>query len=184
MQRFIKYLAGGVIALSFFFVMPKVTFAQTSVDTGYTDIMRQGIIFAGICTYDPNGVNEEPNYPCPCRDSGDCELSDMLQIFVNISIFILGISGSIVLLVFVYGGFLWITAAGNEKKIDQGKDAMTKAVIGLAIIFGAYAIINFLVASLAGVKPGDTLEGTIEDITNEESGASQIIETPKSTTVE
>lgn len=152
-----KYVGIIVIAVTLLLPSPQALHAQTSVETGYQDIMSQGIIFAGICS----GAGE----PCPCRDVGNCQLNDALQIFVNISIFILGISGSLALLMFLYGGFLWITSAGNEKKVQEGKDTITKAVIGLAIIFGAYAFITFIIASLGGVETGYTLEETVEGVT-------------------
>jgi len=64
-----------------------------------------------------------------------------------ISIFT-GVSGSIALLMFVYGGFLWLTSAGDSGKVETGRKAMVWAVIGLIIIFGAYAILNFIFVSI------------------------------------
>jgi len=61
----------------------------------------------------------------------------------------LGIVGSIALLMFIYGGFMWLTSAGNEKKITQGKDAIVWAIIGLAIIFLSYALVGFVINSIS-----------------------------------
>lgn len=60
----------------------------------------------------------------------------------------MGILGSVALLVFVYGGFEWITAAGNSDKVESGKSAMTWAVIGICIIFSSYAIIKLVFSTL------------------------------------
>jgi hypothetical protein len=119
----------------------------------------QGLIFAGICS----GAGAV----CPCRDSGDCTLDDALQVFVNISTFILGISGSVVLFVFVYGGFKWLFSRGDSKWVEEGKKAMTAGVMGLGIIFGAYVAINFIVSGLttpAGTTPAS---GNLEDTVNQ-----------------
>lgn len=62
---------------------------------------------------------------------------------------ILGITGSFALLIFVWGGFLWMTARGDEKQVKQGWDSMTWAGLGLIIIFGAYVIVNFIMSSLS-----------------------------------
>ncbi len=125
----------------------------------------QGIIFAGICSSVPS-ENGAPT-GCPCRDSGNCTLDDALQVLVNVSTFILGISGTAVLFVFVYGGFKWLYSRGKEKWITEGKEAMTAGAIGLVIIFGAYVAINFIVAGLiapAGTAPQATpLEETVDD---------------------
>lgn len=62
----------------------------------------------------------------------------------------LGVIGSLTLVVFIYGGFLWLTAAGAEDKVKQGTQTMMWAVIGICIIFGAYAILGLVLKSLSG----------------------------------
>ncbi len=64
---------------------------------------------------------------------------------------ILGVIGSVALLMFVYGGFVWMTAAGNEKKVSQGRDVLMWAAIGLVIIFISYAAVKFLIGEVIGV---------------------------------
>lgn len=44
--------------------------------------------------------------------------------------------------VFVWGVFQFIAHAGDEGKRKEGKDAILWGIVGLAIIFGAYGIIN------------------------------------------
>lgn len=122
------------------------------VSTDYADIQDQGIIFANIC--------DSSTAVCDCRDKGECTLADILQVVVNIGTFILAISGSIVLLIFTYGGFLWITARGERKNIDKGKEAMVGAIIGMFIILAAYAAVNLVIGI---VKNGEVPTGTIED---------------------
>ena len=94
-----------------------------------------------------------------------------MQIFVNISTGILGIIGSVVLLMFVYGGFVWITSEGDPGRVNQGKQTVVNAVIGLALVLGAYAIMTFAIAAVTGVQQGQDLEGTVEDVIQQgESG--------------
>jgi len=157
--RFI--LAGILLASSFGFVVPNVM-AADDLNTQYSQInapkgtATQGIIFAGICT---NQVGSDGSDTCACRKEGNCTLDDVLQLFVNLSTFILGISGSAVLFVFVYGGFKWIFARGDTKGVESGRAAMSAAVIGLCIIFGAYVAINFIVAGLT-TAPGSEISPT------------------------
>jgi hypothetical protein len=63
----------------------------------------------------------------------------------------LGVVGSIALLMAVYGGFLWLTSMGNESKVETGKKTLIWSVLGLALIFGAYAITTFIFQALAPV---------------------------------
>ncbi|MBU0722585.1 pilin [Patescibacteria group bacterium] len=52
----------------------------------------------------------------------------------------LGLLGVIFLVLIIYAGFNWMTAAGEEEKVTKAKDTLRRAVIGLIIIIGAYAI--------------------------------------------
>ncbi len=61
---------------------------------------------------------------------------------------ILGVTGSIALLMFVYGGFLWLISGGSPEKVKKGKDAMKWAIFGLVVIIGAYMIVSTIVTAL------------------------------------
>lgn len=137
-----------------------------SVGDQYNDIMSQGIIFAGICS--------SADASCECRDDGRCTLENGLQVLVNVSVLILGISGTILLLMFVYGGMVWIFAAGRSDWVDKGKNTLVGALVGLVIIFGAYVAINVIISVL---KTGEIPESdqNIEDTIG--GGADGIVET-------
>ncbi|MBD3311350.1 MAG: hypothetical protein GF349_02535, partial [Candidatus Magasanikbacteria bacterium] len=60
----------------------------------------------------------------------------------------LGLLGIIMVVILVYAGFLWMTAAGNDEQVGKAKKMIMAAVIGLAIILSAYAISNFVVRQL------------------------------------
>lgn len=61
---------------------------------------------------------------------------------------VLGLVGSIALVMFIFGGFTWMTAAGNAEKIQKGKDVLIWATLGLIIIFSAYAVLNYIFVTL------------------------------------
>lgn len=60
----------------------------------------------------------------------------------------LGIVGSLALLMFIYGGFIWMTSAGSPEKVTKGKGIMVWAAIGLAVIFSSYALVKFVIEGL------------------------------------
>ena len=64
---------------------------------------------------------------------------------------ILGLVGSLALIMFIYGGFLWMTSAGNEKKVSQGRDILMWSTIGLIVIFSSYALVKFVLSDFLGV---------------------------------
>jgi hypothetical protein len=61
---------------------------------------------------------------------------------------LLGVLGIIFVVLVVYAGFLWMTAQGDTKKVDQAKTMLTQAVVGLVIIVAAYAISSFVISTL------------------------------------
>ncbi len=61
---------------------------------------------------------------------------------------ILGFLGIIAVVLILLGGFKWMTAAGNEDKIDEAKKIISAGVIGLVIILASYGIANFVIDSV------------------------------------
>ncbi len=173
MFRALKFGLLGIVLASSFGIFASGTVARAAdlkanyeeINSVYNDTTQKGIIFAGIC--DTAAPSETSADTCPCRASGNCTLDDVLQVFVNLSTFILGISGTAVLFVFIYGGFKWTFSRGDSKWITAGKNAITASVIGLCIIFGAYVAINFIVAGLiardGAVPESAKLEETVDN---------------------
>jgi|GEM_PF-1577674 len=60
------------------------------------------------------------------------------------------IIGTIALGIFIFGGFLWMTAFGEESKIKKGTDTMIWAGMGMAVIFGSYIAVDFILKAILG----------------------------------
>jgi hypothetical protein len=75
-------------------------------------------------------------------------MTDPRVIIANIIKAVLSIIGSVTLLMFIYGGILWITSMGDAKKVQQGRDILTWCVLGLAVIAGSYVLVNALINAL------------------------------------
>lgn len=57
---------------------------------------------------------------------------------------LIGLVGVAFVILFIYGGFLYMTSSGNEERIKKSKDLLKNAVIGLIIIMAAYSIAYFI----------------------------------------
>ncbi|MDD3662075.1 MAG: hypothetical protein PHG63_03335 [Candidatus Dojkabacteria bacterium] len=64
-----------------------------------------------------------------------------------------GIVGIALFGLFLYGGFLWLTSAGDADKVRKGVDTMLNAVIGVGIIIFAY----FMTRAVAGILGFDLI---------------------------
>ncbi len=62
---------------------------------------------------------------------------------------VLGLLGVIAVVIVLYGGFVYMTSAGNEEKVTQGKKILINGIIGLAIILSALTITQFVLNKLS-----------------------------------
>ncbi len=81
-------------------------------------------------------------------DRGDYTLTDILEVIIGASRWVLGTVGSLALIMFIYGGFTFLISAGSSDKVGEAKKILTAAVIGLIITFSSYLIIAFVLGSL------------------------------------
>lgn len=56
--------------------------------------------------------------------------------------------GIVAVVIVLWGGVLWMTAAGNDDKVAQAKKVLFSGLIGLIIILSAYAIAQFVLNQL------------------------------------
>jgi hypothetical protein len=80
---------------------------------------------------------------------------DIRVTVANIIRVALTVVGVIVLILVIYGGFLYMTAGGNEETVTKAKRVLVNSVIGLGIILSAYAITAFIIAQLLGATTGN-----------------------------
>lgn len=68
----------------------------------------------------------------------------LLQTFGNIALLILGLTGSAALLMFVYGGFMYIWGGvGGKDSVEKAKTIIKNAVIGIIIIMTSGILLQY-----------------------------------------
>ncbi len=73
---------------------------------------------------------------------------DLREGVMNVVNVLLGFLGILAIIIILWGGFRWLTSAGNEEKVGEAKKIITAGIIGLVIIFTAYAIAAFVINNL------------------------------------
>ncbi|OGY44695.1 MAG: hypothetical protein A3J62_01150 [Candidatus Buchananbacteria bacterium RIFCSPHIGHO2_02_FULL_38_8] len=73
------------------------------------------------------------------------DLGGMLGDVVN---YLFGIVGVIFLTVILIGGYMWLTAGGNEEKVKKAKEFIINGINGMIVIFLAYALAYIMIAAL------------------------------------
>lgn len=108
-------------------------------------------------------TNATDNINAVADAAGIATGTDLPTIIGRIIYILLSLVGIVLLGIILYAGFLWMTAAGDEKQVTQAKDRIRNAVIGLIIIASSFAITAFIMSQLTGeggvFGPGDGSSG-------------------------
>lgn len=119
---------------------PAIVFCLTALSFGITstvfarrpDLLTESLNKAGA---DPYGKTVDD-----VKEPGQF-VGEIVTIF-------LGFVGTIAFVVFLYGGFLWLTARGNDDQVTRAKKYLTNGAIGTIVIILAYAGTYFITAQI------------------------------------
>jgi len=119
-------------------------------------LLQPGVVFAyasSICSASDFCKESEvgpfmAHITSQCGNQGDCSLEDIMTVVVNVGNYIVGLIGAVVLLMYVVGGFFWLSSAGSKERVATGKKYMTTSTIGLLIVMFSYLGIYALKGTL------------------------------------
>lgn len=86
-------------------------------------------------------------------EDGSYDLDDFIKILIVAAKIIWAISGSLALIAFVYGGVVLLVSSGSSQLVEKGRQSIIGGAIGLAIVFGSYLAVNFIITDVLQV-PG------------------------------
>ncbi len=75
------------------------------------------------------------------------EITNLISNLINLTV---GVLGVVAVLLMIYAGGLWLTAAGNDDKVGQAKQIMKTTLVGIIIVGLAYAITTFILQLVVG----------------------------------
>ncbi|HLD28371.1 MAG TPA: pilin [Patescibacteria group bacterium] len=81
-------------------------------------------------------------------DGLNSDTRDVYVIIDNIIALIFGFLGILAVLIILWGGFTWMTSAGDETKVEKAKKMIIAGVVGLVIILLAWVIVRFVFTSI------------------------------------
>ncbi|MFA7244577.1 MAG: Ig-like domain-containing protein [Candidatus Magasanikbacteria bacterium] len=140
-----------ILAVFLFLGFAQSTFAQTATDT------------LGIDSVDDSQLA--------------LASTDIRTIVVKIINTILGLLGIIAVSLIIYAGFVIMTSGGDESKVANGRKIIINAVIGLVIIFSAWAIVKFALSRLGqatGINSGNNSSVQTPNGLNSFSGSASL----------
>jgi hypothetical protein len=169
-----KIISLGILFLVFFLGGSQIVLAAdsnvgntTKINYCGTDAPTKGY----VCTSNTSGktcvenycLAEASNVKCCKSASGSSSSASDTSIpnplgTTNINLvvsriisYVLGLIGTVSLLLFIYGGLIWMTSAGSSDKVKKGRDILVWAVIGMAVVFTSYILVKFIIQGAQGV---------------------------------
>lgn len=94
---------------------------------------------------------------------GECSLNTFMKVGIQVAEIILGLVGALSLIMFVYGGVVWLISGGSAEQVSKGKEIILGSVIGLLIVFGSYTIIKFVVNDVLQVTNDYKFDGNLPE---------------------
>ena len=85
---------------------------------------------------------------------GNTDLRIVIGKVINVALSLLGVVAVVIVLM---GGFKWMTAGGNDTKVEEARKIIFQGVIGLAVVLSAWAIAIFVLNSLSSATGSGTM---------------------------
>lgn len=126
--------------LMIFILIPILTFAQSSANGGSSSSASGG-------GSDAQTVKMQFEIPNPFKQ-------DSIEGFIKtvVNEILMPIGAAVAGLMVMYAGFIYVTARGSETQIKRAHEALLYAVIGAAILLGAWVISNAISATIKELK--------------------------------
>lgn len=80
--------------------------------------------------------------------------SSVMDLVTKVLKLLLSFAGIVVVIMIVYGGYLYMTAGGNDEQAEKGKGVLINSSIGLVVVLLAYTIVNIIVNLVTSGKMG------------------------------
>lgn len=82
---------------------------------------------------------------------GETSVRALIVTIINFFLFFLGLIATIMI---IYGGVTYVTAAGEQERVDSAKKIITYAIVGIIIVLLSFAIVNTVLQAGAGTQAG------------------------------
>jgi multisubunit Na+/H+ antiporter MnhB subunit len=84
---------------------------------------------------------------CTKNESQPANLAGENGVFKTITNVLLFIIGAVSVIMIIYGGITYVTSAGDSTRVQNAKNTILYAVVGLIVAILAFAVVNFVITS-------------------------------------
>lgn len=83
-----------------------------------------------------------------------CQACDLVQLINNVISFAVYLSVFVATIMFVYAGFLYVTAAARTENLQKARSVFTSVFVGLVLVLTAWLIVDLILTVLTPHKDG------------------------------
>lgn len=106
-----------------------------------------------VLTPEQVAADKKGNGLVPCKDT--CDFNDILQLINNLITFLITtLFIPIIILLFMYAGFKYITAEGNPSKIANLKKMVWHIIVGMLLVLCSWLIVKTIISILSSNESG------------------------------
>ena len=113
------------------------------VSTAHADVSCSGTV---------NGVPLQQTAGGLCLPAAGAAAQTPNTLLIKIINILLGVAAGVAILFLIWGGFQYITSAGNEERAKAAQGTIVNALIGLAIIVLSFAIVTLVNQAASGLS--------------------------------
>ena len=120
--------------------------------TGLMSLALLAVNSLGVDVAFAQAIDPEADQPAIIRalSGGQTGLRGIVLTIVN---FFLTFLGLLAVVMIIYGGFLYVSSAGNEENVNKAKKILLYAVLGIVIIIVSFALVNTLLGAGSAERP-------------------------------
>ena len=140
-----KRLATIILLLTILFFLPRGIFAADA--SSPCDFAGDNASACKVCMGSGKNTKEAVWTAFGCLPTDSSEFVTKLLTFGS------GIAGGIAFLLIIVGGFQIVMSAGNPEKLNEGKELVTSAIVGLLFIIFSIFLLRFIGVDILAI-PG------------------------------
>lgn len=85
------------------------------------------------------------------EDTDVATIGSLSSLFANVIRAVTAISGVVLFVMLVVGGFTFLFSGGDQKKLEKAKGTITNAIIGLVVLVGSFLML-LVIQAVTGVE--------------------------------
>lgn len=93
------------------------------------------------------GKDQQGTASCLFGNEENCSGDGIFRTITNVMLFVIGAISVIMLII---GGIRYVVSGGDSTAVQNAKNTILYAIVGVVVAILAYAVVNFVIGSFAG----------------------------------